>query len=65
MINISNVQSRFRSKVAWMAIIALITFIVKNFLKIEIPNFDEFWTLVMAVLVALGVFNNPTNKDNY
>jgi uncharacterized membrane protein len=37
---------------------------MKNWIGFEIPMWEEFVDLVMALVVALGVVNNPTNKEN-
>jgi uncharacterized membrane protein len=37
---------------------------MKNWIGFEIPMWEEFVDLVMAVAIGLGVVNNPTNKDN-
>ncbi|MBQ7033777.1 MAG: holin [Clostridia bacterium] len=58
-------QNRFKSRVLWMAVAALIAFVTKEWLGWEIPRFDEFVELVMAVLVGFGVINNPTDKYNF
>ena len=56
---------RLKSPVLWLAVAALIAFITKNWLGFEIPKFDEFVELILAVLVAFGVVNNPTDKEHF
>lgn len=51
-------QSRWKSPVAWSALAALIFFVAKTWLGLEIPGFDDFVTLAIAAGVALGIFNN-------
>jgi hypothetical protein len=58
-------QSRWKSPVAWSAIAALLFFVVKTWLGFEIPGWDEFLTLAIAAGVALGIFNNPENKEGF
>lgn len=58
-------QSRFRSKVAWTSVLALIVFIVKNYTNIEIPEIDKLVELILVVATALGIFNNPTTTDKF
>ena len=58
-------QSRWRSPVAISAVLALVFFVVKNWVGFEIPMFDEFVTLLIAAGVAIGVFNNPTSKTDW
>ena len=56
---------RLKSPVLWLAVGALIAFVTKNWLGFEIPRFDEFLELFLAVLVAFGVVNNPTDKNHF
>ena len=58
-------QSRWRSKTSWVAFFALVTFVVKTYLKVEIPAIDELFNLILALLAALGVFNNPTDSEHF
>lgn len=58
-------QNRLRSKVLWVSIFALFYFVLKNWFNIEIPQWDVFVELLLAVLVGLGIINNPTDKDNF
>lgn len=60
-----DMQSRLKSRVLWMAVAALITFVTKEWLGWEIPKFDEFVELLLSVLVAFGVVNNPTDKSHF
>ena len=56
---------RLKSPVLWLAAAALIAFITKEWLGFEIPKFDEFIELLLAVLIAFGVVNNPTDKEHF
>ena len=56
---------RLKSPVLWLAIAALVTFITKEWFGFEIPKFDEFIELLLAVLIAFGVVNNPTDKEHF
>lgn len=56
---------RLKSPVLWLAVAALIAFITKEWLGFEIPKFDEFIELLLAVLIAFGVVNNPTDKEHF
>lgn len=58
-------QSRWKSPVALLALAALIFFIVKTWFGIEIAGWDQFINLVIAAGVAVGIFNNPTDKFGY
>jgi uncharacterized membrane protein len=57
-------QNRWKSPILWTSMAALIFFVVKNWIGWEIPNWDEFVTLLVAALVAFGVVNSPDNKDS-
>lgn len=54
--------NRLKSPVTIPALLALAYFVVKNWLGFEIPGWDNFVTLLLAALMALGFVNNPTNK---
>lgn len=56
---------RLKSPVALGAIIALFGFITKEWLGLEIPGLDKFVELMMGALIAFGVVNNPTDKENF
>ena len=58
-------QSRWKSKVAWVSLISLVLFILKNYYNIEIANIDKLIELVLVTLTAFGVFNNPESKEKY
>jgi uncharacterized membrane protein len=58
-------QNRFKSKLAWASILALTTFIIKTYFNIEIPEADRLIELLLMTATALGIFNNPTNKEGY
>jgi len=58
-------QNRFKSPLAWVSLISLITFILKNYYNVEIPNVDMLVDLILSVLTGFGILNNPTSKDNF
>jgi uncharacterized membrane protein len=63
-------QSRWKSKAAWVAIFALIGFLLGNwglFDKIGMTSdgWQTFVELLLAALAAFGVFNNPTDGENF
>lgn len=61
-ITVNELQNRFKSKVLWVSIFALIALIAKGFFDYEIPNFDMLTDIILTILIALGVINNPTNS---
>lgn len=56
---------RLKSPVLWLAVAALVSFITKEWFGFEIPKFDVFVELLLAVLVAFGIVNNPTDKNHF
>lgn len=59
-------QNRFRSWALWLSIAALIVFCVKEFAGIDISEtVDGLLDVLLPVLVAFGVVNNPTDKLHY
>ncbi len=54
-------QNRLKSKVLWASVLALIYFVVSNWIGFEIPQWDAFVELLLAVLVGFGIINNPTD----
>ena len=58
-------KERFKSPVLWTALIALVVFVLKTWCKVEIEGVDEFTELLLAVLIAFGVCNNPTDRGHF
>ena len=58
-------QKRLQSPVLWVSCAALFTFIMKTWVGFEIPQFDKFTELLLGVLIAFGVVNNPTDGENF
>ena len=61
----SDFINRLKSPVTIPALLALIYFVVKSWVGFEIPEWENFVTLFVAVLTAFGVVNNPTNKTGF
>lgn len=60
---IKEVQSRFKSWALWLALAALVAFCIKTFAGFDISaQLNNFLNLLLPVLVALGVVNDPTNN---
>jgi uncharacterized membrane protein len=57
--------NRLASPVVWTTVAALIAFVTKEWLGIEIPKFDVFVDLLLGCLIAFGIVNNPTDKDHF
>ena len=65
-----NMQKRFDSTVAWASIVSLIFFVFKNyglfsFVGLTPDTFREVSDLLLAILIAFGIFNNPTDADGF
>ena len=60
-------MERLKSKVVWVSISALVLFILKNYGLLDVvgltaESYNELTTLIFAVVTALGIFNNPTDR---
>lgn len=59
-------QNRLKSWALWVAIGALITFCVKEFIGVDITEtVDGLLNVLLPVLVGFGIVNNPTDKSNF
>lgn len=63
-------QNRWKSKVVWLTIIALVLILGDNYnlwAVIGMTNevFQKVADLILAVLVGVGILNNPTDKENW
>lgn len=60
---IKTLQSRLRSWPLWTALGALVVFCVKEFAGLDIHDtVDGLLNVLLPVLVAFGVVNDPTNR---
>lgn len=58
-------QNRFKSWALWTSIAALVVFCVKEFANIDISEtVNGLLDVLLPVLIAFGVVNNPTDKDH-
>ena len=58
-------QNRLRSWTLWLSVAALIAFVTKTYFHYEIPEFDNLVNLILVVLTAFGILNNPSDSTNY
>lgn len=59
-------QNRFRSWALWLSIAALVVYIVKEFWGVDISDkVNGLLDVLLPVLVAFGIINNPTDKDHF
>ncbi len=57
---------RFKSWAVWLSIGALVVFCVKEFVGVDISHtVDGLLNVLLPVLVAFGIVNNPTDKKNF
>ena len=56
---------RFRSWALWLAVAALVVFCVKEFCGVDISEtVDGLLNVLLPVLVAFGIVNNPTDSNH-
>lgn len=56
--------NRFRSWALWVSVAALVVFCVKEFAGVDIEEtVNGLLNVLLPVLVAFGIVNNPTNKN--
>ena len=57
---------RFKSWAVWLSIASLIVFCVKEFGGVDISStVDGLLNVLLPVLVAFGIVNNPTDRNNF
>ena len=57
---------RFKSWAVWVSIGALIAFCVKEFAGVDISEtVDGLLNVMLPVLVAFGIVNNPTDREHF
>lgn len=56
---------RFKSWALWLALAALVVFCVKEFGGVDISEtVNGFMDVLLPVLVAFGIVNNPTDRTH-
>ena len=56
-------KEKLKSWALWLAIGALIVFLVKEFCGVDISaKTDEFLNVLLPVLVGFGIVNNPNSR---
>ena len=59
-------MERFKSWALWTAIAALVVFCVKECAGVDISGtVDGLLNVLLPVLVAFGIVNNPTDRKNF
>lgn len=57
---------RFKSWAVWMSLAALVVFCVKEFIGVDISDtVNGLLDVLLPVLVAFGIVNNPTDRHNF
>ena len=57
---------RFKSWAVWVSIGALVVFCVKEFAGVDISEtVDGLLNVMLPVLVAFGIVNNPTDMEHF
>lgn len=58
--------NRFKSWAVWVSISALVVFCVKEFVGVDISaTVDGLLDVLLPVLVAFGIVNNPTDRKHF
>jgi len=62
-------QNRWKSKVLWLAVASLITFLLTQYglwhwVGLDEGAFTKVVDLILVVLGLLGIINNPTDPEN-
>ena len=61
-----NFLGRFKSWAVWLSVGALVTFCVKEFVGVDISaTVDGLLNVLLPLLVAFGIVNNPTDKSHF
>ena len=59
-------QNRFKSWALWLALAALVVYVVKTVWGIDVSEkVNDFMDVLLPVLVAFGIVNNPTDKTHF
>ena len=57
---------RFKSWAVWLSLAALVVFCVKEFGGVDISEtMNGLLDVLLPVLVAFGIVNNPTDRSNF
>ena len=60
------ILNRFKSWAVWVSIGALVIFCAKEFAGIDISNtVNGLLDVLLPLLVAFGIVNNPTDKNHF
>lgn len=58
--------ARFKSWALWLSLGALVVFCVKEFAGVDVGStVDGLLDVLLPVLTAFGIVNNPTDKNHF
>lgn len=63
-------QNRFKSKVFWVGVVSIIILLGGNYglwdvIGMTSDTFQSLANMIFGALGAIGVFNNPTDSNNW
>ena len=59
-------QNRFRSWALWLSVAALIVYVIKMIWGLDVSKqVNGFLDVLLPVLVAFGIVNNPTDREHF
>lgn len=63
-------QNRFASKIAWVTLLPVIiligdTYGLFNIIGMDSNVFTKIYMGILTALAAFGIFNNPTDSENF
>ena len=59
-----NFTEKFKSWALWLALAALVAFCVKQFSGLDVSDdLNDFLNVLLPVLVAFGIVNNPNSRE--
>lgn len=58
-------QGRFRSKVLWLAVVAVVVGVVTRYIPDVSTDVKFIADAVITLLTLFGVLNDPTSKDKF
>lgn len=63
---VKSILSRFKSWAVWLSLGALVVFCVKEFGGMDISGtVDGLMNILLPLLVAFGIVNNPTDSTKF
>ena len=60
------ILNRFKSWAVWLSLAAMVVFCVKTFCNIDISDIvSGFLDVLLPLLIAFGIVNNPDNRGEF